>query len=129
MRLKSDLVDIAEACIDGTLGSMQLEWSPKAAVCVVMASGGYPGSYEKGKLIRGLKEASAGDTETVVFQAGTAAHEGSVVTNGGRVLGVTSLGNGLEEAIARAYAACGKIEFEGAYMRTDIGKKALDRKG
>jgi phosphoribosylamine--glycine ligase len=105
-----------------------MELDDRSSVCVVMASGGYPGSYEKGKVISGLEEAAkVGDA--FVFHAGTARKEGRVVTNGGRVLGVTALGNGIQEAIQRAYEAASKISWEGAYYRKDIGQKAIKRIG
>ena len=124
MRLKSDLVELFEACVDGTLADAALEWSPQSAVCVVMASGGYPEKYEKGKAISGLDEANALPGVTV-FHAGTKLAEGEVVTNGGRVLGVTALGDDLAAARASAYAATEKIRFDGAHLRRDIGAKAL----
>jgi phosphoribosylamine---glycine ligase len=126
IRMKSDLVPVLLATIDGNLSSLRVEWDQRAAVCVVMASGGYPGSYEKGKVISGLEEA-AKVSDTVVFHAGTAFRGGKVVTNGGRVLGVTSLGQTIREAITRAYEAAGKITWEGVYYRQDIGRKALNR--
>ena len=119
-RLKSDLLDLIEATIDGKLSSAAPEWDTRAAVCVVLASGGYPGAIEKGKVISGLEAAQA-EPDVVVFHAGTAAKDGSVVTNGGRVLGVTALGATLEEARAKAYAAADKISFEGKQLRRDIG--------
>jgi phosphoribosylamine--glycine ligase len=128
MRLNSDLVTVLEATIDGNLSGQKMELDDRSSVCVVMASGGYPGSYEKGKVISGLEEAAkVGDA--FVFHAGTARKEGKVVTNGGRVLGVTALGNGIQEAIQRAYEAASKISWEGAYYRKDIGYKALARNG
>ncbi len=126
MRMKSDLIPVLEATIDGKLSSQKVEWDPRSTVCVVMASGGYPGNYEKGKVISGLEEA-AKVHGTFVFHAGTAFKEGKVVTNGGRVLGVTALGEGIRGAIEKAYEAVGKISWEGAYYRKDIGQKALRR--
>ena len=126
MRMKSDLVPVLMATIEGRLSSQQVEGDERPTVCVVMTSGGYPGSYEKGKVILGLEEA-ARVPGTFVFHAGTALKEGKVVTNGGRVLGVTSLGKGLREAIGLAYEAAGKISWEGAFYRKDIGLKALQR--
>jgi phosphoribosylamine--glycine ligase len=128
MRLKSDLIPILEATIDGKLSHHKMELENRSSVCVVVASGGYPGSYEKGKVISGLQEA-ARVRDAFVFHAGTALKEGRVVTNGGRVLGVTALGNGIQEAIQRAYEAVAKISWEGAYYRKDIGHKALARNG
>jgi len=126
IRLKSDLVDILEAAIDGKLDEITLEWDERATVCVVMASGGYPGSYPKGIEIKGLKDAAA-LKDVVVFHAGTKLEGDKVLTNGGRVLGVTSLGDTVSEAISRAYEAVELITWEGAQYRTDIGKKALQR--
>jgi phosphoribosylamine--glycine ligase len=128
MRMKSDLVPVLEATIDGNLAEQEVKWEDRASVCVVIASGGYPGSYEKGKVVSGLQEA-AKVRDTVVFHAGTTLKEGKVVTNGGRVLGVTALGSGIQEAIQRAYEAVAKISWEGAYYRKDIGQKALQRTG
>jgi phosphoribosylamine---glycine ligase len=128
MRMKSDLVPVLEATIDGNLAKQEVKWEDRASVCVVMASGGYPGSYEKGKVVSGLQEA-AKVRDTFVFHAGTTLKEGKVVTNGGRVLGVTALGSGIQEAIQRGYEAVAKISWEGAYYRKDIGQKALQRMG
>lgn len=119
-RLKSDLLDLIEATIDGKLSSATPDWDTRAAVCIVLASGGYPGPIEKGKVITGIEAASA-DPDVVVFHAGTALKDGKVVTNGGRVLSVTALGATLEEARAKAYAAAEKISFEGKQLRRDIG--------
>jgi phosphoribosylamine--glycine ligase len=120
-RLKSDLLDLIEATVDGKLSEVQPEWDNRAAVCVVLASGGYPGAIEKGKVISGL-ETLFNDPDVVVFHAGTAlTEEGKIVTAGGRVLGVTALGNTLEEARSKAYAAVDKISFEGKQFRRDIG--------
>jgi phosphoribosylamine--glycine ligase len=128
MRLKSDLIPVLEATIDGKLSHQKMELEDRSSVCVVVASGGYPGSYERGKVISGLREA-ASVRDAFVFHAGTALKEGRVVTNGGRVLGVTALGNGIQEAIQRAYEAVAKISWEGAYYRKDIGQKAIRRMG
>ncbi|HPS01046.1 MAG TPA: phosphoribosylamine--glycine ligase, partial [Candidatus Sumerlaeota bacterium] len=125
MRLKTDLADVTEAIVEGRLHELKLEWDSDPAVCVVLASGGYPGSYEKGKVISGLDQVH--QPGTVVFHAGTAEKEGQVVTSGGRVLGVTSRAPKLADAIRQAYAACETIQFEGVFFRRDIGKKALDR--
>jgi len=125
-RLKSDIVPVMQACIDGTLDKVQLEWAEGPAVCVVMASGGYPAKYEKGKVISGLKAAGAMEN-VMVFHAGTARKGDDVVTNGGRVLGVTALGDDIEDAIKNAYEAVDKISFENAYFRRDIGHRALER--
>ena len=123
-RLKTDLVDLMEACIDGTLDKAEIEWDPRHALCVVVASGGYPGAYEKGRAIAGLGKAAAREG-VVVYHAGTALRGGDVVTAGGRVLGVTGLGGTLAAARDRAYAAVGDISFEGGFHRTDIGYRAL----
>ncbi len=106
---------------------MTLRWDPRPAVCVVMASGGYPGEYQKGKVITGLKEA-AELADVMVFHAGTKLRGGDVVTNGGRVLGVTAVGATIAAAKARAYEAVDRIQFEGAYCRRDIADKAIRRK-
>ena len=113
-----------DASVSGTLGKMELKWKPASSVCVVMASGGYPGSYAKGKPIHGLAEA-AKLPDTKVFHAGTALKDGQIVTNGGRVLGVTALGKDLRAAQAAAYAAVQKIHFDGAHFRRDIAAKAF----
>jgi phosphoribosylamine---glycine ligase len=123
-RLENDLVEVLEASVDGKLGEMELKWSASAAVCVVMASAGYPGSYAKGKAIEGLAEAN-GLPNTKVFHAGTKLADGRVVTSGGRVLGVTALAEDLPRAQAAAYRAVEKIRFDGAQYRRDIGAKAL----
>lgn len=123
-RLENDLVELLEASVSGTLGNLELKWRPQAAVCVVMASGGYPGNYAKGKVITGLAVADA-LPDTKVFHAGTTLQDGQIITNGGRVLGVTALGNDLLAAQSAAYAAVEKIHFEGAQFRRDIAAKAL----
>ncbi len=123
-RLQSDLLPVLLASIDGTLDKITLEWDERAAVCVVMASEGYPGAYKKDRVITGIEEADAIDGVTV-FHAGTSEIDGEVVTSGGRVLGVTGLGVDIKNAIDTAYRAVGKINFEGAYYRGDIGAKAL----
>jgi phosphoribosylamine--glycine ligase len=124
MRMQSDIVPIMEACADGTLESCSLEWKQEAAVCVVMASEGYPGAYEKGRPILGLDQANSLPGVTV-FHAGTKQAEDAVVTNGGRVLGVTALGGNVQKAIEKAYQAVGKIQWPGVHYRKDIGQKAL----
>lgn len=126
MRLKSDLIPVLEAAIDGRLAGLKVEWDPRPAVCVVMASGGYPGKYEKGKVIHGLEEA-AKIPDTFVFHAGTSFRDGKAVTSGGRVLGATALGGTVGAAIQKAYEAAGKISWEGVYYRKDIGRKALKK--
>jgi phosphoribosylamine--glycine ligase len=123
-RLENDLVELLDASVSGTLGKMELKWSSRASVCVVMASGGYPGNYAKGKVISGLDIANALPL-TKVFHAGTAGAGEQIVTSGGRVLGVTALGRDLKSAQAAAYAAVSKINFEGAHFRRDIAAKAL----
>ena len=126
-RLGNDLIPALEACINGTLHQIQLEWKSEPAVCVVMASGGYPQQYEKGKVIAGFMEADAME-DVIVFHAGTATNEsGSIVTNGGRVLGVTALGCDIKTAIDRAYEAVGKIHFDKVHYRRDIGHRAMER--
>jgi len=125
-RLENDLVEIMNAVIDGRLSEIELKWTSESAVCVVMASGGYPGAYEKGKVITGLD--SVTDPSVVVFHAGTKLlNDGRIVTDGGRVLGVTGLGETISEAMERTYAAARKIHFDGVHYRTDIGAKALRR--
>ena len=121
-RMRNDLVDVLDACIDGTLDQVELEFEDNAAVCVVLASEGYPEHYEKGYRISGLEKFSDED-EYYVFHAGTKSDQnGDVITNGGRVLGVTALGGSLKEARANAYQAAEWVEFENKYMRGDIGK-------
>ncbi len=125
MRLKSDLVDVLEATADGRLDQIRpLEWDPRPAVCVVMASEGYPGPYKKGLPIRGLDEA-AQLPDVKVFHAGTSLKDNQVLTTGGRVLGVTALGNTVAQAKLNAYAAVKKIRWSGAWCRKDIADKAL----
>jgi phosphoribosylamine--glycine ligase len=127
LRLKSDLADVVEATLDGRLEEIGgLEWDPRPAVCVVMASEGYPGSYERGRPIRGLED--AGRLPNVkVFHAGTATMDGQVVTNGGRVLGVTALGDSISAAKRQAYAAVKCIRWDGAWCRKDISDQALPK--
>ncbi|MBT6600830.1 MAG: phosphoribosylamine--glycine ligase [Nitrospina sp.] len=122
MRVKSDIVPIFEACIDGTLSTQILEWKREPTVCVVMAAKGYPGSYQKGKEIRGLNLEE--NQQAVVFHAGTKLTNGKVLTNGGRVLGVTALGSDINQAIEKAYSIVGKIKWDGIHYRKDIGNKA-----
>lgn len=125
-RLKTDIMDIFEAINNETLSELDIEWSDEACTCVIMASGGYPKSYPKGIEITGLTE---GQLDGVtVYHAGTAINDGRLVTSGGRVLGVTALGNTLEEALEKSYAAVDKIKFENAHYRKDIGLKALNAK-
>jgi len=128
MRLKSDLVDLLEATVDGRLDDVAPpEWDPRPAVCVVMASEGYPGNYEKGQPIRGLSDA-AKVPDVKVFHAGTTLRDGQVVTDGGRVLGVTALGSSISSAKLNAYTAVKSIRFSGAWCRKDISDKALSYK-
>jgi len=122
-RLETDLLDIFLASVNGTLDQVDIRWSDEAAVCVVLASGGYPGSYPKGFPISGLDEVTV--PGALVFHAGTALKDGQVVTNGGRVLGIVGRGAGIAEARANAYAAAAGIVFEGKQNRTDIAAKAL----
>ncbi len=126
MRIKNDIVPIMEATIEGTLDKCKLEIDDRATVCVVMASKGYPGSYKKGIPISGLKDVKR-MKDVVVFHAGTDKKGKTIVTNGGRVLGVTALGNSVKKAISRAYSAVSKITWGGVYYRKDIGQKALKR--
>jgi phosphoribosylamine--glycine ligase len=123
-RLENDLVEVLEASVNGTLDRLDLRWRPGASVCVVMASAGYPGSCPKGKVIHGL-EAAAALPHTKVFHAGTAQRNGEIVTQGGRVLGVTAWAGDLRAARDAAYAAVERITFEGAQFRRDIAAKAL----
>ncbi|MBI1317675.1 MAG: phosphoribosylamine--glycine ligase [Candidatus Hydrogenedens sp.] len=125
-RLQGDLVEIMEACIDGTLDQVELAFDAGACVAVVMASEGYPGGYPKGRAITGIEAAEANDG-IAVFHAGTALTDGQLVTSGGRVLAVTASGGALPDTIRRAYEAVAEVHFEGAHYRTDIGQKALKR--
>jgi phosphoribosylamine--glycine ligase len=126
MRMESDLMPVLLATVDGTLEEADIRWDPRPALCVVMASGGYPGAYRKGFPIEGLEDAAKME-DVVVFHAGTALEEGRAVTSGGRVLGVTARGRSIREAKDRAYEAVKKIHFERAYYRSDIGLKAISR--
>ena len=121
-RMKNDIIDVFEACIDGRLDEIDLEFEDNAAVCVVLASDGYPVSYEKGFEIKGLEQFDGKDGY-YVFHAGTKLDDGKIVTNGGRVLGVTAKGDTLKEARSNAYEATKLIDFDNKYMRTDIGKE------
>ena len=122
-RLKSDLVDVAIACTEGSLDKINLEWDERSCLCIVAASKGYPGSYEKHKKISGLEDVKDG----MVFHAGTVSENGNIFTNGGRVLGVAGLGSDIKSAKLKAYEAAGKIKFDGIYYRKDIGNKAIRR--
>ncbi|HOW35564.1 MAG TPA: phosphoribosylamine--glycine ligase [Candidatus Omnitrophota bacterium] len=125
-RLKTDLLEIMLASCEGRLKGFDLEWDKRSCVCVVVASEGYPGDYEKGKEIAGL-EAAARNKDVTVFHAGTVKRNGKILTSGGRVLGVTGLGSGIEQAVKRAYNSVGKIDFEGCYFRKDIAARAIER--
>jgi phosphoribosylamine--glycine ligase len=124
MRMDGDLVEVMEAVIEERLDEVTLQWQDDATICVVMASGGYPGEYEKGKIITGIDDADTVDG-VKVFHAGTAEKDGKIVTAGGRVLGVTARGKDIPQAIERAYEACGLITWEGVQYRKDIGAKAF----
>lgn len=121
-RLKSDLMEIFEACVEGTLDKVNVEWEDNGTACVVLASGGYPEKYTKGYEITGLETAKKADN-IVVFHAGTALKDGKFVTNGGRVLGVTGIGKNLDEAIKIAYEGVKLVDFKDKHFRTDIGVK------
>ncbi|RFC43850.1 MAG: phosphoribosylamine--glycine ligase [Verrucomicrobia bacterium] len=121
-RLESDLLDLLEATIDGTLAQQNPRWKPGSAVCVIAASGGYPEAYESGKVITGLDEAAA---HAVVFHAGTRLEGGALKTAGGRVLGLTATGANLQEARDKAYTAADSVHFEGVFFRRDIGARGL----
>jgi phosphoribosylamine---glycine ligase len=126
MRLESDLVEALEASIEGRLSDGDFKWSQDASVCVVMSSGGYPGTFDMGKRIDGLDEAGA--VEGVkVFHAGSSKRDGVHYTSGGRVLGVTARAAELKTAVDRAYQACAKISFDGAHYRKDIAARALKK--
>jgi len=124
-RLDTDLIDIIEAILAGKLSKMDIKWKPESAVCVVMASGGYPGNYPKGREITGLEKA-AGHKNVIVFHSGTSLKNGKIITDGGRVLGVTGLGSVIAAAIDNAYAGVREISFDGAHYRRDIGARALE---
>lgn len=125
-RLRSDLIDLANACIDGVLDDCPLEWDPRAAVCVVAASAGYPGSYETGQPITGIEQAEALDGVTV-YHAGTRVSGEGVATSGGRVLGVTALGDDIAIARDRAYSGVDRLSYDGLFCRRDIADRALNR--
>lgn len=125
-RLDTDLVDIAYAIANGKLADMDIKWKPETAVCVVLASKGYPGAYEKGKIITGLEDMK-GQEDVFIFHAGTAFRNENIVTAGGRVLGVTALGSGITEARKKAYEAINHIHFEGMHYRKDIAHRAIKR--
>lgn len=125
-RLRSDLVDVMEAVLDERLDGITLEWDPRPAVCVVMASGGYPGAYAKGKVITGLDDIPE---DVLVFHAATAASDGRVLTSGGRVLGVTGFGETVRKAVEDTYRGVAKLFFEGMHYRKDIAHRALSKGG
>ena len=127
MRMQSDLVDVMEAVVDERLGEITLDIDPRPTVCVVMAAGGYPGVYDKGKVIKGLQQADE-KPHVKVFHAGTQLKGRELVTSGGRVLGVTAMGDTLDKAIRTAYEAVDLISWDDCYFRKDIGQKALNRK-
>ncbi len=126
MRMKSDIVPVLQACARGELNQDSIEWHDKAAVCVVMASGGYPAAFEKGLAISGL-DAAAQIEDMVVFHAGTSVKDGQIVNNGGRVLGVTGLGTTVKDAIDKAYEGVAAIAWQDVHFRKDIGARALNR--
>jgi phosphoribosylamine--glycine ligase len=123
-RMASDLVEVLVAVVEGRLSEVEVAWQPERCACVIVASGGYPAEYEKGKAITGLNQA-ASDDATVIFHAGTARRGGQYITNGGRVLGVTALGATYQEARDKVYNAVGSIDFDGMYFRTDIAERAV----
>ena len=123
--LDGDLVQIMCACADGTLADVPIHWKDGAAVCVVLAAGGYPASYERGHEIHGIRDAE--DTGALVFHAGTAKQDGNIVTNGGRVLGVVGMGKDITAAVKKTYEAVEKISFKNVYHRKDIAHRALNR--
>ena len=125
-RLDTDLVEIIEAILDERLSTLTIRWKPESAVCIVIASGGYPGNYEKGREISGLDKAAAIE-DVMVFHSGTAMKNGAFVTDGGRVLGVTGLGSTVAAAIKNAYQGAREIHFNGAHYRSDIGARALEK--
>ena len=122
--LDTDILDIFDACLDGKLNEIEIIWRNAYACTIILASGGYPGNYEKGKVVSGIDDAER-ELDIIVFHAGTAAKDDKFVTNGGRVLGVSAIGITLEETLAKAYKAIEKISFEGMQYRKDIGKSAL----
>jgi phosphoribosylamine---glycine ligase len=120
--LETNLVDIVTASLTGELENIEVKWKDKAAVCVIMSSAGYPGPYEKGEVIYGLDQVV---NPSIIFHAGTAEKDGEIITSGGRVLGVTAVGETLKEARELAYQSVEKVSFNGAHYRTDIGSKAF----
>jgi phosphoribosylamine--glycine ligase len=126
-RMKADLVELLSAAADGDLSGMDLEWDQRECVCVVLASGGYPGGYEKGKRITGIQEAEG--EGALVFHSGTRLENSDLVTSGGRVLNVCGLGKDIKDAVLNAYKATEKIQFDGMHYRKDIGHRAIARVG
>jgi len=122
-RLKTDILEVMNAVVNKTLSSTKIEWSSEHCVSVVLASGGYPGAYEKGKLITGLEDVR----DTQIIHAGTRKEDDNILTNGGRVLNIVSLGNNLKEAVDKAYSTINGINFDDMFFRRDIAKKELDR--
>jgi phosphoribosylamine--glycine ligase len=125
-RLRSDLLPVMEAVVSGTLSGIELDWDPRPAACVVLASGGYPGAYETGKVIAGLDQAPP---DVMLFHAGTRRSGSELITAGGRVLGVTALGDTIEEAVRRAYRGVDRVSFEGMHFRRDIAHRAVSDVG
>lgn len=125
-RMDADIVDVAFAILDEKLSDTEIQWKRESSVCVVLASGGYPGKYEKGKVIKGLDKVKS-EKDVFVFHAGTSYNNGDIVTSGGRVLGVTAIGAGIKEARDKAYNAIEKIQFDGMHYRKDIAERALKR--
>jgi phosphoribosylamine--glycine ligase len=123
--LDTDLLNILDACIDKKLNKIEIKWKNLFASNIVLVSGGYPGKYEKGKVIEGIKKAEM-QPDIVVFHAGTKIARQDLATNGGRVLGISAVGKTLKESLKKAYKAVEKISFEEMYYRKDIGKKALE---
>jgi phosphoribosylamine--glycine ligase len=123
--LDSDMAEVMMACVNGNLADLDIKWKDGAAVCVVMAAGGYPQGYRKGDVISGLDKAA--DLGATVFHAGTAAKDGNIVTNGGRVLGVTAIGTDVQKAVDNAYAAVKSIHFDDVHYRNDIAYRAIAR--
>jgi len=126
MRMKSDIVPLLMACVDGSLEGMEIEWDSRAAICVVMCARGYPGSYEKNMVVHGLSEVTQME-DAVVFHAGTRLDRETIVTNGGRVLGVTALGDSIPQAVQKVYEGVARIHWKAMHYRRDIGRKALER--
>ena len=125
-RWDGDIIPALEATADGTLSDDLIKWKLESSACVVMVSGGYPSSYDRGHVIENIDEANK-VIDTVVFQAGTSIKDKRTITDGGRVLGITSLGDDLEDALSKAYIAVETISYEGAFYRNDIGHRELRR--